>query len=371
MQAFDPAGRYIQQDVVDALTGRYGPRQISFRYERLDTTNAVLDSITNYVEKAHISYDRFASIKRTATFSLLDRSSINYLKDRIRPWVRLAMRDGGFVEWPQGVFILSTPKRRLDPNGVTVIREVVAYDLLQALTDDKILARSTVTAGTLYTSAIATYAAGYVLNITPSASVLPTALDWPPATSKLAILNQLLGAINYESAFFDELGTFVARPYLSPSVRPAEFDYNTGSASVISGQIEDTLDLFAIPNVFVLTVTEPDQSVLTSTYTNSNPLSPTSTVSRGRSIPSFITSTAAPDQPTLDALAAREAFTASQVYDTVSFSTVLMPMHSNADVYTLNLAGLGIGDKFGEHAWSFDLVVGATMAHSARRIVNV
>ena len=370
MQAFDPAGVYAAQDVIDALTGRYGTRQLSFRYDRLDSSNRLLGSV-DFVTKCIVNYDMLAKIKRTATIALLDRTGVNFLSDRIRPWIRLAMRDGGFVEWPQGVFLLSTPKRILDANGITVTREVAAYDLLQALDDSKILVRTVATAGTLYTTALATFAAGFSVNITPSASAIPTTLEWAPGTTYLAIVNELLGAINYESAFFDENGTFVARPYLSPAVRPAEYQYNTDAVSVLTGQANHVIDLFAIPNVFQLIVTEPDQSVITSTYTNANPNSPTSTVSRGRSIPIIITNASAPDQTTLDALAQRKAFEASQVFETIEFATVIMPMHSNADVVGLNVAGLGVADKFGEHSWSIDFSIGAQMTHSVRKVVNI
>lgn len=370
MQAFDPAGKYATSDVIDALTGRYGPRSISFRYDRLDAGNNLLGSV-DFVTKCSISYDMLSKIKRTAKISLLDRTPINFLGDRIRPWIRLSMRDGGFVEWPQGVFLLSTPKRTLDANGITVTRDVDAYDQMQTLDDNKILARTTVAAGTLFTAALASFTTGLSANIVPSASTVPADLEWQPGTTYLSIINDLLGAINYESVFFDEFGVLVCRPYLSPSVRPVEYQYNTDTLSVIAGEVGQTIDLFSIPNVFVLSVVEPDQSVLVSTYTNVNPTSPTSTVSRGRSIVSFVSNASAPDQPTLDALAQRAAFEASQVFETVEFTTALMPIHSNADIIGLGLGGLGVSDKYGETAWSFDLAVGAQMKHSVRRVVNV
>lgn len=370
MQPLDPANNYGNQAVIDALTGKYGPRVIDFRFDRLDANNNLIEPITTMVS-CSVANNSLADIKRTATFVLRDTSSINYSHDRIKPWVRLKQRDGGWVEWPQGVFLLSTPARKLDANGITVNREVTAYDQLQVLADDKVLTRYTVPAGSVYTAVIATIVAAYNVNITPSAATVPTDLDYDPGTTKLAILNDLLGAINYESVTFDENGVLIARPYVTPMVRPSEYTYATDANSVITDEIDDTLDLFSVPNVFVRTVSEPDQTVLTSTYTNSNPLSPTSTVSRGRSIVDFQTVSNAPDQPTLDAQTQRDAFAASQVYEVVAFKTAIMPMHSNGDVLSLSVGGLGLGDKYGETAWAFDMVVGAQMTHSVRKVVNV
>lgn len=347
-------------------------RIISFRYELLDSGNKKKADLTNVIDGS-VSYDSLAEIKRTARFTIREDGTINFLSDRIKPYARIKMADGGYAEFPLGVFLLTTPPKKTDQKNV-VIREVEAYDFLQILVDDKVTDRYTVTSGTNYITAVKALLDGAGLtaqNLTSTTKTLPTARDWEPGTTKLRIINDLLGAINYRSLWFDENGIAVAQPYVSPSDRASEYTYKDDDESVIFPDVEQSLDLFGIPNKWVLVVSEADRAPLVSTYTNSNPNSLTSTVSRGRTIVDYRPNQEAPDQATLDALAARIAYESSQVYEIVSFYTAIMPMHSDSDVYTLEFSTLGISAKYSETSWSFDLKAGAKMEHRIRRVVSV
>lgn len=374
MQALDPAGVYTDAAVIDALTGELGTRTLTFRYSRLDNNNTFIETL-DYVAHGSVANNSFADIKRTARFTIRDLTAVNFLRDRIQPWACLKMPDGGFVKWPLGVFLLATPARSLGDAG-TVMRDVEAYDQLLVLMDDKVENRYTIAAGVAYTTAIAALvaSAGIVTPapaIVPSALTLPVAMEWEPGTAKLRILNDLLDAINYGSAWFNERGQLICRPYLSPADRATEYLYSDTSASVRTGSAEQTIDLFSVPNKFVLVKSEPDQAPLTAVVTNTNPASPTSTVSRGRTIVSFVDEEDAADLTTLNAKAARYAFEASQVFEEVTFDTALMPMHSEADILALNIPGLAINAKYSETSWEMPLAVGATMKHTVRRVVTV
>lgn len=372
MQSLDPTGTYSNTAVLAALTARTGIRRVSFRYDRLDQNNVYIEPLTAVAASGNsVSNDSLADIKRTAKFSLIDTGSINFLKDRIKPWCRLTMADGGYVEWPQGVFVLSTPTRVYNAGYVT--RAVDAFDQLLVLQQDAIAARYNVAAGTNYGTAILAILAGYTFasSVTPTTLTVPAILEWEPGTTVLQILNDLLAAINYESSFFDENGRFVARPYVLPAGRAIDYFYNSDSSSVITGTTEQTLDIYNTPNRFVGVKSDPDQPALVSVVVNANPASPTSTVSRGRTITSVTSEVDVADQTTLDAKVARLAFEASQVYETVKLNTLLMPMHGNGDILNVNVPGLTVGAKYSEQSWSMPLEAGGIMSHSIRRVVSV
>lgn len=356
----------------EVMTALHSPnREIAFRYDLLDSSNVYKQALTN-VMAASVSNNALARIKRTAKFTIREDGTINYLSDRIKPWVRLKMSDGEWAEWPQGVFLLSTPPRQKDVIGI--IRDVEAYDLLQLLTDDKVDTRYTVASGTNYITAVGTVltAAGITdQNLTPTDLTLPAVRDWEPGTEKLTIINDLLAAINYESLEFNESGQAVAKPYITPSSRTSEYTYRNDATSVIFPGVEQALDLFAIPNKWVLVKSEPDAPALIGTYTNSSADSPTSTVNRGRTIVSYQTGVEAADQATITGLAEKAAYEASQVYETVNFKTAIMPIHSNADVLTLEYTELGISAKYSELSWSYNLKAGAQMSHAVRRVVAI
>ena len=276
-----------------------------------------------------------------------------------------------YVEWPQGVFLLSSPSRQRTDTGV-VYRDVDAYDQLQVLTDDKVADRYTVAAGAFYTEAVRDLMSTIpTKSIANSSITLPVAKDWDPGTSKLTIINDLLSAINYRSLSFDEDGTGIVQPYTSPQDRPAEYEFADGETSVISPDMTQELDVFSVPNKWVLVVSDPDRTALTSTYTNADPTSITSTTSRGRTIVDFRTEQDAADQTSLDGLAKRLAFEASQVFEEITFTTAIFPIMGNDDVYDLTYSGLAISDKYSAHTWDLTLEAGSMMKHTARRVVQV
>ena len=366
-------GDYTAAQVTAALHAAV--RQESFRYELLDGSNLYQSDISDYINLeggGSVANNALAQIKRIARLSIKDDGLINFLSDRIKPYYRLKMSDGGWAEFALGVFLLSTPPRQVDITG-TIMREVEAYDQLQVLVDDKVDERYTIAAGTNYITAVSTLLTGAGItsqNLTPTDKTLPTAKDWEPGTSKLTIINALLTSINYRSLFFDENGVAIAQPYVSPSDRASEYTYATNSTSVILPDAVDELDLFDIPNKVVLTVSESDRAVLTGTYTNSNADSPTSTVSRGRTIVHF-ESVDAVDQATLDDMAERKLYDKSQLYQKVPFNTALMPHHSEADVLTLQYTDLGIDAKFSETSWEMELKPGGRHRHNVRKIVTI
>jgi hypothetical protein len=275
-----------------------------------------------------------------------------------------------YVEWPQGVFLLTSPSRKSDPNRM-VSREVEAYDQLIVLSDDKVVDRFTVPVGDLYTDAISAILGSMDKNIESSTLTLPVAMEWEPGTSKLSIINDLLSAINYQSLFFDEYGQAIVTPYVSPTDRPPEFVYADDADSVTLPEVDQTIDLFSVANKWVLVVSDADRPALRSELTNDDPASLTSTVSRGRTIVDYRTESDAADQTTLDDKVARLAIEASQVFEEIDFNTALMPIHSHNDVYTFSFSNLVIDDKYAETAWEMTLAAGQSMKHTVRKVVSL
>jgi hypothetical protein len=382
MQAIAPAtdhnpNDHTEDEVLAALEGHSGTRRWSFRYELLNSGNTILEEELDNVLDATVSQNWLADIKRTATFSFTERGGIDYLSDRLRPWVRLHLPPYGaldWVEWPQGVFLLSTTERQASMAG-TLTREVTGYDQLQVYSDDLLAARYAVASGTVVTTAVQAVLSGVlsppVVNVVPHASTLPATKEWEPGTSKLRVINDLLGMINYESLSFDENGVAQVQPYRAPSERPAEYEYLDDHHGLVVPELGQELDLFSVPNHWVLVVSEPDQAPLVGTYTNSDPASPTSTIRRQRTITDYRTEVEAVDQATLDAKASRLAFEASQVYEAIPFRTGLMPIHSGNDVYRLRLQRLAVNARYAEASWKLPLKAGAHMDHVARRVVTV
>lgn len=369
---------YTEKEVKQVLHGALGTRSVSFRYELLNKDNVFKTELFN-VRSASIDYGVFNDIRRTAQFSIQEFAAIqiDYLSDRIRPSMVLDMPEmngkaKGKIEFPLGVFILSSPERIDDENGVT--RDIEAYDLSLILVEDKVDDMYTVRAGTNYKTAIIDVlkSAGITdYAIADTDKTVPRDLQFEVGTSKNTIVNSLATNINFTPVIVDVNGTFTSSPYVLPQDRAVDYTYEDNDISVIMRGVTDELDTFNVPNRWVIVRTNSEEEPLRSVYTNTNPDSPTSTINRGRVIVDYRELEDIADQAALDAYTKRIADNASQIYGKSKFSTALMPMHDYHDIIQLKYSKLGINEKFTETAWNMQLVAGGTMSHEIRRVVKI
>lgn len=383
---------YTDEDVQNMLHAKTGSRFLMFRYDLLDVNENKIRELRNVVSGS-ISMNALSTIKRTARFRIKEdpNEPINFMNNRIQPWAMFKLPDkfvqnadgtrvlleGKWIEYPLGVYLLSSPKKT--EVGKEVYRDIEAYDGIVILEEDKFIDRYTVRAGTKYTQAIIDILQGAGItkyNIGTSDKVLTSDIEYEPGTEKTKPISDFLTAINFTALYVDEYGYFTAQPYVSPSDRDPDYRYVEDQFSVVQNGVEEELDLYSVPNSWVAVYTSVDSTsqntiALTSTYTNTNADSPTSTVSRGRTIVDYRKVNEMADQAALDAYVQRIAFEASQIFGKVTFETAIMPFHGFQNVLYLENETLGISGKYAETAWSFDLKAGATMSHSVRRVVSI
>lgn len=365
-------GGYTAEDVRRCLWAASGTRTVDFKFALLDKE----DNLIGWVDNAtgSISADAGAAIKRTANFKIARElaKDIDYANDRMQPWFRLKMPDGNWVEWPLGIYLLSSPTRQESTKG-RVAREVDAYDKGQILRDDKFTSRYFVNSGTKYTEAVEDIleSAGiYTYNIFPSELTVPAAFEFEVGVEKLTAINEILTAINYTSLQFNAFGVAVSRPYVLPTERTPTEIYKTDQISVIRPGATQTYDYFNAPNVVIRYLSSPDRSsTLISIVENNNPASPLSTVSRGRRIVDISAVNNIANQEELDKYTKREAINIMQRFGELSFTTAVMPHHEIEDCLYIIHDGLGIAETYIEQSWSMQLEVAGEMQHKARRVV--
>jgi hypothetical protein len=90
MQSLERDG-YSRKEVVEALHGKRGQRKLRFRYDLLDKNNQFIKTLDN-VLSGEVSLSSLAEIKRVARFSLKDDGSIDFLNDRIQPFVEVKIK---------------------------------------------------------------------------------------------------------------------------------------------------------------------------------------------------------------------------------------------------------------------------------------
>lgn len=281
--------------------------------------------------------------------------------------------DDDWVEWPLGVFMLSTPTQTA--SGGVVTREIEAYDRSKIFTDDKLTERLHLEKGQNYTDlmnqVIDSIDSTIPRIIEPSDYVVGRTRDIEVGTEKKEVLDRLAEAINYHTMQVDEDGVVIYRPYISPSDRTPEFDYSDNEISIMYDDVESEFDIYEIANVWIVSLSETEEDPVYVKLENHDPANPFSIERRGRRIVDYREQEEGVDPSTIATKVRRLQFEANRVYENIDFSTLTNPLHSVNDCYTINFSDLNISNKYTETGWEMSLEPGAEMTHSARRDVRL
>lgn len=317
-----------------------------------------------------VNCNSLAQVKLTCRLKVKDDPMIDWFNDRLRPYMLVDV-NGFTMQYPLGMYVPSTVVGNR-------IKEVEGYDLCVYLQEDSITERLYFPRGMRYTDAVSSVlvSAG-VANASLDQNndiLLSDREDWEIGTSKLVIVNQLLGEINFRSLETGLNGNIRARQYLEPTGANVSIQYRAGDAGIVLSGADKSNDSYNVPNVFVGVVSNPDYTEdgdalqeFKYTYINSSPASALSTASRGRRIVAEIIR---PDniasQAALQAYVRRSAIDSMTVYEHVSFRTTPVPYHEVAEVLGMDIDG--VQGVYGETSWSLPLD-GSPMRHECRKLV--
>lgn len=356
----------LEKDIINML---HSNREVSFRYDLLNYNETKTGELTSL--GGNLGLNSLAQIKRKGKFQFKEDElkDVDWLNDKVRPVFILNKK----YEFPLGVFMISSPTRSLGKKSI--FREVECFDTSLVLLEDKFDTRYRILKGTNYVTAITqiiSSAGIWKINIPFIDAKIKTDKEFEIGTSKLEAVNYLLQEINYTSIWVDELGNFTSNPYILPNDRVVEYTYKNDDMSIIipDSSIEE-IDLFSVPNKWVIVATNPETEPLVSRYTNDNGGSPTSTVSRRRTIVDFREVDDIASQSILDDYVRRIAYEASNVFGKFIFDTAIMSHHSYMDCLYCEHTDLGIKNKYIETSWEMQLKANGKMSHSARRVIQI
>lgn len=356
----------LTQEQINAL---HSNRKVSFRYDLLNFDEIKIGELVG--EDGSINFSSLAEIKRRGKFNFKENelNDIDWLNDRVRPVFIL----NDEYEFPLGSFIISAPSREAKRGNI--FRTVDAYDSTLVLREDKFINRYMIPRGYNYVTAIEQIinsAGVWKLDITPSDLVLNTDREFEIGTTKLNAVNSLLQEINYTSIWVDHMGTIISKPYVLPSDREVEYTYSNDDMSIIKADTaSEELDLFEVPNIWVVVASNPESEVLSSVWVNDNAGSPTSTIRRRRNIVDYRQIEDVANQQVLDDYVKRLAYEGSNTFGKFIFSTAIMPHHSYMDCLFCDYSKLNVKNKYIETSWDMDLRVGGTMRHTTRRVIQI
>lgn len=353
----------ISKEQLSRLTAPDGRRRVEC-YAAIFQNGAEIDRIPC---GGSVALDTEADIERTASLTL--GKEYDWISVEIQP-VMVVEGDA----YPLGKFLPTSPEVIYSEMG-TPSWEVECYDRTLILEEDKLTKDTTYPAGKKYLDVVAEilYLSGIhdAVIYDPCDAVLPIDRTFERGTSKLEIVNTLLDEIVYNKIRCDAMGNFYISAYREPKPESAVITYHAGPDSVLLAEAGITTDYYNKPNVYSVMVDNPElEQTFYSEYINDNPGDPLSTVRRGRMIvadegeidpPEVVNS-----QEDLDKWLKRRAFELSTEYQTVTYTTLAMPIHEALDQIILHL-NERISGLYIETGWEIRLQAGGLMTHTARR----
>ena len=346
--------------VLDATTESilYGARETSFRFELLSHDPATgVDSFAGVLDGVEadgsLRFQSGAAVKKSGSVTIADLETagagktriadVDLLSARLRP-VRVIE---GLPEEPLGVYVFVASPEQWSGTGRKFTVELLEKSTV--LEQDAVAATYTAATGTPILSIVQSVvaSAGERINVDLSdARQLSTAQVWPAGTSKLRIVNDLLAALNYNSLWMDGEGQFRATPWVAPADRSIRYsllndeagnrlvrELTDGAQSIYLPEWKRDRDTYRVPNRVVAVAAGNGTGLpLSATVDNTDPLSPFSIPSRGRTIVRVVDGVDVPSGTTgevtafLTARARQTLIAASSVQATVEVSCLPIPI---------------------------------------------
>jgi hypothetical protein len=348
-----------------------------FRFELLTNANVSKGFLDCVLEGGGVENNYLADIKRKCSFIVSEFGNfdlIDFINDRIKPYYEIySPYRNAWLAFPLGVYMISSGTRNIDRKVVT--RSVEGFDLTLLLKKKKHLSRYVVPIGSDPIAIVRSLLNDVGLehdivdNQDTINDITAVEMSFDPGGEYISTINELLGTVNYRSLWFDHNGIATSGPYVSPQDRLIELGYVTDDASIIAAGASIDINLTDVPNVVQVVVSQPDRPLIVGTARNANPDSPVSTVNAPENI--YVSS----DQQniTYELQAQAKAFRIltemNQIYETIQFSTGVVPLHGDNTMLGITHNDLGISDLFSEVEWKIPFRSGELMTHSARRLV--
>jgi len=342
------------------------PRAGTFRFYRVDyTTRHELEELTTVLPGGNISRNLNAALKESGSLPVAGPLSLG--DDLVRVYYVVEDDDGN--EEKIALATMHAVAETVRYSSATATAALVLYSALLTLQDTSIDASLTIAAGAVAVSEAAKICTDLGLPVVASASSkqLGTDMSFDAGTPYLAVVNELLAYAGYWSASVDGWGRVLMEPYQDPSERAPVWDFIAGANCIFLPDVEVGSDAFSVPNKYVLTCSNPDGAPLIGSYTNTDPASPFSTVTRGRTITKSETVNDAVDVADLNARAKARLITETASTETVSLQHAYAPVRV-ADAVSLNWAAHGLSMRGAIQSQDIALVPSALTKTTLKRI---
>lgn len=343
---------------------RRAPRHEAYRVDLMTKRDGTIGRLDGVPE---VSLDFSASENRVLTSGgslRLDDlgQDIDWLTARCQPWATVNGQS-----WPLGVYLMSAPTQRHEPTGRSW--EVTLRDKLSILDEDVLPETFSLNTGQNVVEAVRQVIVGAGEanhSISEDPRVLTGPMTWPPNTSRLVIVQDLLKMINFNPLRVDGWGAYIGDPFVDPKVRNIVESFEEGSSAIHLPSFQTTRDVTSIPNRLV-GISSSRSAGLVVTAQNNDPASPYSVPARGRVV-ARSEDFDAPDITTLAALVSRRMLELMAPASVVQFQHAVIPLSVDSVV---RFTSDGVSLDGVVESTSVTLAAGQMMQTTIREVVRV
>lgn len=303
----------------------YGDRITTYRWEVLEHSNGVdqLVGILDGVAVGSLQWVQNAQVKGAGHVEVIDLDAaatgmlrigeLTLESARLRPVCSIQ----GLPETPLGVFLVSAAEEQWEGTGRTWSLELL--DRCTVPAQDAFEESYAVPAGTLILEEVASILGTcneYIAVDVTSTKTTSSGMAWEAGTSKLKIINELLDVAGYNALWMDGYGNFQTTPRVLPADRSIQYEVlgvprelRDGTQAIYRPEWTRNRDSFEVPNkvIAVQAAGGEDAEALVGVWTNEDPASPYSYISRGRWIPRTLDSVECPEGTDPEIIAFLEA----------------------------------------------------------------
>lgn len=290
------------------------------------------------IEGAKLDKSISDSLKHSGTLDYGERPPDEV--DLVRAYYGFADASGERVLQPVATLLVEAEApefRSLASGGTWQAGTLKAYSVLKVLSDMKLRKPTVVPAGTPAVARAAgiAEAAGLRVSAAPSDYLTKSDKAFDEADTQLTVVNWLLDAAGFASAFPDAYGVCQMSRYVEPAERPVVWTFANDEESTLGFGVVEESDWRDVPNVYTVNY-RSDVETLSATARNIDPSHPASLPSRGwrehggsETVEELDGETQGERLASLAALAASRLKSKSSEVRCVKFSTLYVPIEEN------------------------------------------
>ena len=300
------------------------PRLGVYRFHRVAYVGRQeLEELTTIQPGGRITRNLGAELKEEGKLPCVELPSLG--DDLIR--IYYVVEDDAGQEARLALATMHAVKPKADYTAAAETAGLSLVSALLTLQQAKLSTSLTIPAGTVAVDAAGAICTALGLPYVASASsrALTSNASWNAGDTRLKVVNYLLDVGGFWSAQVDGWGRVVFAPYEDPRRRAPVWTFRDGANCIYRPEFTVETDAWDIPNVCVLTSSSP-AAALCGSYTNDDPASPYSTVTRGREITLAETVDDAVDVPDLNARAEKRLTLGTATTERVGFEHAYAPV---------------------------------------------